>query len=428
MNKLEAKYYSCSKAFMVMLKFRISLLKYFFQKKKYPLFTFTSEHGGVLKTNEMQKKLKIGKFVKYNNRYYFSLTMPHWPSKAFDNMAANGGLNITAAGSHYKRQIDTAILGITSKCMYKCIHCYEHFNLNDSDTVPVKKWQDVIKVLQKNGVSVITFSGGEPMMRYNELIELLQTADHSLSDFHIHTSGYGVMPENASELKSAGLNAAGIGLDDVNPDRNDLFRGYKGAYEQAIKAIKCFQNAEIFTYVNFCPTKEIIHSGDIFKYLDMLKDLNVGIIRWLEPRPCGAYLDIDESTLLSKEDKEMLTNVYIRSNTSKEYENYPLISYEAFSESPGNMGCMMAGNSLLYIDSLGNVEPCVFLPVSFGNFLNEDFTVILDRMRKAVPKPLNITCPSVLLSHAIKSKKDIGIKLPVPYAELKKEFSELMSE
>ncbi|MCX6335468.1 MAG: radical SAM protein [Bacteroidia bacterium] len=376
----------------------------------------------------MQKKLKICKFVKHNNHSYFSLTMPHWPSEAFDNMIANGGLNITASGTPYKKHIDTVILGITRRCSYKCIHCYEYFNLNDSDTVPVERWQEVIKVLQKKGVSVITFSGGEPMMRYDELLELLETADHSLSDFHIHTSGYGVTPENAAELKSAGLNAAGIGLDDVNPGRNDLFRGCKGAYEQAVRAIKCFRDSGIFTYVNFCPTKEIIRSGDIYKYLEMLKDLNVGIIRWLEPRPCGAFLDIDEKVLLNQEDKDFLTELYIKLNTSEEYEDYPLISYDAFSEAPCNMGCMMAGNSLLYIDSLGNVEPCVFLPVTFGNILNENFAIILDLMRKAVPMPLKTTCPSILLSTRIKSMKEAGKSLPVPYDDLKEEISALVSQ
>jgi MoaA/NifB/PqqE/SkfB family radical SAM enzyme len=428
MHQGRTQYYSCRKAIPVLLKFRFSLLKYFLQKNKYPLFAIKSSHGGIIKTNEMQKKLKICKFVKYNNHYYFSLNVPHWPSDAFDNMAANGGLNITAAGTCYKKQIDTAIMGITRRCNYDCIHCYEHFNLNDIETVPVAKWQDVIRVLQKAGVSVITFSGGEPMLRYEGLLELLRTADHSLSDFHIHTSGYGVTPKNASELKSAGLHAAGVGLDDVNPERNDLFRGYKGAHEQAIRAIRCFKDAGIFTYVNFCPTKEIIRTGDISKYLEMLKDLNVGIVRWLEPKPCGSYQDMNDADLLSQEDKELLIKLYIKVNTAAEFKDYPLISYEAYSEAPGNMGCMMAGNSLLYIDSLGNVEPCVFLPVTFGNILDEDFKIILERMRKAVPKPLHTTCPSIQLNPVIRSKKENGIKLPVPYDELKKEFNALVSD
>jgi MoaA/NifB/PqqE/SkfB family radical SAM enzyme len=420
-------YLSCSKAVQPMVRFRLSLLKYFFQRKKYPLFFLSTSRGGVLKTNVMQKKLKMCKFTRFNSHNYFSLTVPHWPSKPFDNMVASGGMNITAAGTPFKKQIDTVIVGITRRCNYKCVHCYEHYNLSDADSVPLEKWKRAVQELQKAGVSIITLSGGEPMMRYEDLLELIKTADHTLSDFHVHTSGYGVTQEKALELKLAGLHAAGVGLDDVNPSRNDLFRGYKGAYDQAINAIKYFQAAGIFTYVNFCPSKVLIRSGDIHSYMELLKNLNVGFVRWLEPKPCGGYSNESSDDLLSPEDREILKNLYIDLNTGVDYRDYPPVSYEAFSEAPENMGCMMAGNSLLYIDSLGNVEPCVFLPVTFGNIMNEDLSFILGRMKKAVPKPLHVTCPSVQLSQKIRNKNEGGIKLPIPYEQLKEEFSEFLN-
>ena len=426
MQHEKIKYYSCRKAITVMLEFRFSLLKYIFQKKKYPLFAIRSSDGGIIKTNEVQKKLKLCKFVKHNNHYYFSLTVPHWPSKPFDNMVSNGGLNITAAGTPLKKQIDNVILGITRKCNYQCIHCYEHFNLDEKDTVPIDAWRNVISKLQEYGVSIITLSGGEPMLRYDGMLELLKSADHSRSDFHIHTSGFGVTQENAIELKKAGLHAAGVGLDDINPERNDLLRGYKGAHEQAIRAIRCFQEAGIFTYINSCLTRELISSGDISQYFEMVKNLNVGMVRWLEPRPCGGYLDANLRELLNQEERDVITDLYIKANTGRNYKDYPLIIYEAFCEAPENMGCMMAGNSLLYIDSAGNVEPCVFLPVSFGNILKEDFSVIFNRMREVIPKPLHVTCPSIQMSSTIKSKKDLGITIPVQYEELIKEFDSLV--
>ena len=421
-HQRKTEYYSCRKAVPVMLKFRLSLLRYFIQGKKYPLFRVSSSEGGIMKTYEVQKKLKVNKFVRYNNHFYFSLTMPHWPSEAFDHMAANGGLNITASGTGIKKQIDTAILGITRKCSYKCSHCYEHFNLSDADTVPVTKWKKVIGELQDSGVSIITLSGGEPLMRYEDVLEILRSADHSRSDFHLHTSGSGVTRETAEKFKMAGLHAAGVGLDDCDPDRNDKLRGFTGAHEQAVRAIRYFQEAGIFTYVNTCLTKELVNSGELLKYFKFLKELNIGIVRWLEPRPCGGYFDRNQDELLNPEEKKIITEFYERANASADYRDYPLISYEAFYEAPENMGCMMAGNSQLYIDTLGNVEPCVFLPVSFGNIMNENFPDIFKRLREAVPGPLHVVCPSVQLSSKIKSKKELGSALPVPYEELTEEF------
>jgi MoaA/NifB/PqqE/SkfB family radical SAM enzyme len=421
------KHYSCRKAIPVMLKFRFSLLKYLFQRRKYPLFILRSDKGGLLKSYKIQKKLLLGKFAGYNNHYYFSLNVPHWPSRAFDNMVANGGLNINMAGTAKKKHIDTVIIGITRKCNYKCSHCYENFNLGVDDEIPLAKWKEVISELQDLGVSILTLSGGEPMMRYEDILEILWSSDHSKSDFHIHTSGFGVTPAKAVELRKAGLHAAGVGLDDYDSARNDNLRDFKGAHEQAINSIKYFQNAGIFTYVNSCLTKELIGSGELKKYFELMKKLNVGIIRWLEPKPCGGYFNSDQTIFLNSDDNKILTEFYIKANTAPEYGDYPLISYEAFYETPENMGCMMAGNSQLYIDTAGNVQPCVFFPVSFGNIMKEHFPDILRKMRDAVPGPLKIQCPSFLLNSEIRNLKDGGYPVPVPFEEIITELSALVN-
>jgi MoaA/NifB/PqqE/SkfB family radical SAM enzyme len=102
----------------------------------------------------------------------------------------------------------------------------------------------------------------------------IKIADHSRSDFHLHTSGSGVTREIAERLKMAGLHAAGVGLDDCDPDRNDKLRGFTGAHEQAVRAIRCFQEAGIFTYVNTCLTKELANSGELLKYLEFLNGIS----------------------------------------------------------------------------------------------------------------------------------------------------------
>lgn len=408
-----------------MLVFRLSLLKYMFSRGKYPLFRVGLHDGGIISTYRMQKRLRMNKFVRFSGNYYFSLTVPHWPSEAFDNMVAHGGLNITAAGTKLKKQTDTVILGLSRKCSYKCSHCYEHFNLGEAEVVPVHVWKTVISQLQKSGVSIIVLSGGEPMMRYNDLLELLRSADHSGSDFHIHTSGYGVTAERAAELRMAGLNAAGIGLDDCDPERNDRLRGFQGAYKQAVDAIGFFREAGIFTYVNMCPTKEFIDSGDLHRYMDILRSLNVGFVRWLEPRPCGGFSGRESDNLLDDREKAILRESYLMYNSSPDYADYPAISYEAFYEEPENMGCMMAGNSQFYIDSLGNVQPCVFLPVTFGNILNGNLSDILTEMRMTFPRPMKTVCPSVLLGEAIKIKRETSGDIVVPYSELAEESEAL---
>ena len=373
----------------------------------------------------MLQELKLCKIVKHGRSIRFSLNVPRWPSKPFDRMVAGGGLNITAAGTPAKRQVDMALLAVTRKCAYRCAHCYERFNIADDDTVPVGSWRKTIRDLQDLGTSVIVLSGGEPMRRPDALLEILRTADHDRSEFHLHTAGDGVTAENASALKDAGLQAAGIGLDDCLPERNDDLRGRPGAFAEALRALRHFQDAEIFTYLNMCLTRDLVRSGRLADYLEMAKNLGVGIVRFLEPRPCGSYLSGDPEGLFSEADRTAVAGFYEKANLDPSYRDHPLISYEAYYEAPERMGCMMGGLSHLYIDSLGNVEPCVFVPVSFGNILEEGFPAIYARMRTAIPRPGRGPCPSIALAGTIRAKQAEGSPLPIPYSEIVSDWERL---
>jgi MoaA/NifB/PqqE/SkfB family radical SAM enzyme len=425
LHKQKLRIYSGCQTLPIRLKFWRSLGRLILKRNKYPLFFLNPAKGGFIKTIRMKQTTKLQKITKFHDRYYFTLRLPHWPSKPFDNMVANGGLNFAAAGSQWKPQIDYVILAITRKCNYNCKHCYERFNIAEQDSVPVERWKEVVAEIQRIGVSVINLSGGEPMLRYDGLMELLQTGDKDRSDFHLHTSGHKVTRERALELRKAGLDAAAIGLDDVNPERHDSLRGYPDSFKEATQAIRYFQDADVFTYTNMCVTKDLIHSGDLWNYFEYAKGLNVGAIQLLEPRPCGGYFSEEPDDLISEDEREIVTRFFIEGNRKKRFKDYPAIYYISYIEAPERFGCMMAGLSHFHIDSRGNVEPCVFLPVSFGNIMEEDFLVIYERMRKAVPFPLHKRCPSIYLAEKIKAKKNAGIDLPVPFRELEKEWQKM---
>lgn len=419
------KIYSGWKAWPFRLRFWVSLGKYIFQRKKYPLFSINPGNGGYLEILKIKRSIRQKKVIKFNDRYYLSLRFPHWPSKPFDHMVANGGFNYSRAGTQRRPQIDYVIIAITRKCKYKCKHCYERFNLAEEDSIPIKRWKEVIAEIQRIGVSVINLSGGEPMLRYEGLLELINTGDKNRSDFHLHTSGHNVTPSKAVELKNIGLTAAAVGLDDVNPERQDLLRGYMGSYKEATQALINFHQANVFTYTNMCVTKDLIQSGDLWSYFELVKKLKVGGIQLLEPRPCGGYFFNKSEYLLSEDERKTVTRFFLSGNQEKRYKDYPQIFYVSYAEAPERMGCMMGGLSQFYIDSQGNVEPCVFLPVSFGNIMKEDFSTIYKRMRKAVPFALHKECPSLFLAETIRSKKNEGINLPIPFTEIERDWKQM---
>jgi MoaA/NifB/PqqE/SkfB family radical SAM enzyme len=342
-------------------------------------------------------------------------------------MAAQGGLNIDEAGTSSKNQIDSVILAITRKCHYNCQHCYEYLNLAKKDSVPVDKWNRVIADLQKIGVNLIILSGGEPLLRYEDLLVLLESGDKDVSDFHIHTSGYAVSLQKAQSLKKAGLTAAGISLDDHDPELHNTFRGYSGALEESVKAIQYFRQAGVFPYVNVLLQKNLVRAERLWHYLDYVKDLGVGIINLLEPKPAGRFFPDWDKNLFSEEDRREACEFFQKTNRDKKYRDYPFIAYMSYFEKLECVGCLMGGLSHFYIDSAGNVKPCVFVPVTFGNIMEEDFTAIYQRMRKACPNPLHKECPSLSLVDKIKEKTNRGIPLPIPYESIREDWEKMYS-
>jgi len=422
------RFSSGGRALLVRLRYFAYLVRRRLRKRRYPLLRLGARRGGAARTSRILRDIKLCRTAEFGGHIYFSLTTPRWPSKAFDCMVANGGLNVALAGTPGKRHLDMAILGITRRCPYACGHCYEYDNIAERDSVPAGRWSEVVRETQRLGTGVIVLSGGEPMTRYEDLLDLVDAGDKDLSDFHLHTSGYGVTPEKAAALKGAGLTAAGVGLDDVSPERHDRLRGYAGSHAQAVDAIRCFRDAGVFPYVNMCLTRDFVRAGELKAYLDFLKDLGVGFVRFLEPKPWGKYAEEEADTLFSQVDRETVTRFYEEAHENKSFKNHPVISYEAYAEAPERLGCMMGGLSHLYVDSAGNVRPCVFLPVSFGNIMTEDFTPVFQRMRKAIPGPLHAPCPSLQLVGSIRSAIARGASLPIRLEHIEREWEEMFRE
>ena len=410
--------------FFYKVRYLLSLGRYILHRRRYPLFRMST-----LRLLRKGGKLALPKFVQFGRHYYAPiLRVPRWPSAAYDQMVAGGGLNLDAMGTSAKTHLDSAILGITRRCPYACRHCYESHNLGADEGVPMARWHEVVRDLQSWGASIIVLSGGEPMLRPEGLVELVASGDKKRSDFHVHTSGFGVTPEIAERLARAGLAAAGVALDVPNAAAQDLIRGHPGSFELSILAIRYFRDAGIFPYVNACLSHEVARPEELRRFLDFARDLGVGVVSMNEPKPCGRFFGQQAEELFSPADREAASRFFRDANISPETRHHPYVAYLPYFERPERFGCLMGGHSHLYVDSRGRVLPCLFVPVSFGSILEEPFAAIVHRMRKSVPAPIRRECPSLLLLKTLREKVARGLSLPIPYAEIEQEWGELVAD
>jgi MoaA/NifB/PqqE/SkfB family radical SAM enzyme len=410
------------------IPFLLRTLTYASRRSRFPLFRLLDRSGGLGSVLRLEASLHLTKTLRVAGRSYTTPSLPGYPSPAFEAAVARGGLDFASAGTPRNRYIGQVILGISPACTYACAHCYEKGNLRGADTIPMERWSEVIRQVQEAGAGVVVLSGGEPMLRFDTVIELLRRADKDRSDFHLHTAGNGVTPERARALREAGLRVAAVGLDDVDEARHDRLRGSPGAFRRAVAALEHFASAGLLACTNLCLTRELVRSGGLWRYFDLMKDLGVGLIQLLEPKPCGGYLGQPAGSFLEPEDLGAVREFVRLGNRTLRYAAHPLLYHLGEVERSPQIGCAMGGLSHFAIDSTGQVVPCVFTPVSFGSILQEDLPPILARMREAVPRPIHGGCPSVRLGTILAERARGGASPAVPFRDLESLWHSVLYE
>ena len=101
------------------------------------------------------------------------------------------------------------------RCNLACTYCNEFDDF--SKPVPIDEMHRRIDKLGALGTSVVTISGGEPLM-HPELDDVIRRIRHNGMIAGLITNGYLLVAERVQRLNRAGLEWLQISIDNVNPD------------------------------------------------------------------------------------------------------------------------------------------------------------------------------------------------------------------
>ncbi len=314
------------------------------------------------------------KVVRFGDRYVVNTQFPPYPSRAFDHFAEG----FTRLGDVAERRLYSVTLGVTNRCSFRCWHCY---NAGRSQRdVPTAQMQDLIRQLQDRGAVLMTLTGGEPLLR-DDLEALVACADDR-SCVIVGTTGEGLTRERAERLRDGGVFGIGISLDSHIEREHDRLRGRKGAFEIAMNALQTAHEAGLYSYVVTVGTTEMMESDGLMPLIELAGRSGAYEVHLLEPCPIGRLQGRDDVRL--REDHRAKIFEYQKIVSVR--EDLPILSSYAYLESGEAFGCG-AGLTHLTIDGSGEVSPCQFVPLSFGNIQNESLDVILARMGKYFQRP-----------------------------------------
>ena len=283
---------------------------------------------------------------------------------------------------------------VTYACNLKCKHCYATAGKIWKDELTTEEAKRAIDIFARAGVTIIAFSGGEPLVR-PDIFELTKYAADKGIYVAIATNATLIDEKKAREMKEAGIRFVQISLDGATPETHDLFRGIEGAYDKTIQGIKNCVKEGFFVEISTTATKH--NYNEIPKIIDLCEKLGVDWFMAFNFVPTGRGKYIVENDLSPDEREEMLKMLWHRLQNScinilstapqfarvalqqegKEEEKIvpthfynPVLGGQLVDLAEFIGGCG-AGRFYMGMRANGDLQPCVFFPLKLGNILED---------------------------------------------------------
>jgi MoaA/NifB/PqqE/SkfB family radical SAM enzyme len=333
----------------------------------------------------MRGILKGEKIVKHEDKYILSTFFPPFPSPSFiqNTLAVDGSSDIFTKQINAKRTAPISMyLCITNKCPNNCVYCSAK-NRPAEKELSKEEWVKVIGELQDMKTPIIGITGGEPMVR-DDIFEIISSID-SRSTAILFTSGFNLSYEKAKKLKDSGLFGIGISLDSHDKETHNKNRKNENAFDNALKALRNASMAGLYTMAQTVILKGNLDEEKLFKLFKVAKDNGAKEVKILEPILSGKLLTEKQlnNVLYTERDREKLIEIQHKANKRSDF---PKISTFAYTESEAKFGCG-AGNQHSYISASGELYPCDFVPMSFGNVKEEAVKRLWAEMSSSIGRP-----------------------------------------
>lgn len=282
----------------------------------------------------------------------------------------------------FAHQPTLTTVSITGRCPWNCPHCSKGQRATSQD-IPFEKLAKLITQLTKLGTKNLALTGGEPFLR-KDVEDIISLVAPSVW-LDIYSTGFGITEDVARAIGKRKNIRVFISLNSHLAEINDRIKGEKGALDSAIKAIKTLIKFGHEPGIATVATKEIVENGVLRELLVWIKNAGIREVQIFDHKATGHDVDNNQCVLSG----EGLTMVKAYHKIDDSQLPASITSF-AQLECADMLGCT-AGYCRAHIDASGNVCPCDFLPLSFGNIFKEDFVTIWRRMHACFNAPRS-TC------------------------------------
>lgn len=314
-----------------------------------------------------KERAAIRQIIGDKDSNWYQLIMSLWQDidagvrdRLFENLIVNGCLlgyqKQVENKNKYNCNVPWAILmDPTSACNLHCTGCWAAEYGNQMN-LTYDEMDNIVKQGTGLGTYVYLFTGGEPLVRKNDIIRLCE--EHPDCVFSTFTNGTLIDEAFADEMLRVKNFIPAISIEGFE-EATDSRRG-GGTYQKIMKAMEILKRKKLPFGISCCYTSanaDVIGSEE---YFDRMIGLGAKFAWFFTYMPVGN--GAVKELMATAEQREMMYHKI------REYRNTkPIFTVDFWNDGEYVGGCIAGGRSYLHINANGDIEPCAFIHYSDSN-------------------------------------------------------------
>lgn len=324
-------------------------------------------------------------------------TAPKTREKLAVNIIANAiSLGIPTQDKNKKKYgcgIPWALLiDLTERCNLKCKGCWAsgYKKEVDLDSATIDR---VIAEGKELGIYFYVISGGEPLVRKNELLALAKK--HHDTVFMVFTNGTLIDKTLAQAVAGAGNIILALSIEGPK-ESTDARRG-QGVYAKVMAAMDLLHAAGAFYGFSTTYTRENADEVSSDEFIDTMVSKGCFFGWFFTYVPVGGEIDLNYMATPQQ-------RAYMYEMVRHFRQTKPIFLADFWNDGEAVGGCIAGGRSYLHITAAGEVEPCAFIHYSTCNIKNMSLlealgSPLMMAYQRRQPFNSNHLCPCPLIDN-----------------------------
>ena len=291
---------------------------------------------------------------------YFDELSPNTRKKFLINYMVNSGIVGIPIQDKMEKKYDcnvpwAILMDPTSACNLKCTGCWAA-EYGKTDSMSFDTLDRIINEGKEIGIYMYIFSGGEPLVRKDDLIKLAEK--HNDCSFLSFTNATLVDEAFAKKLGELGNFGLAISVEGFEKE-TDMRRG-NGTFQKVMHAMDLLKKEGVVFGFSTCYHKYNTDAVGSEEYLDLMIDKGCTFGWYFTYIPIGK--DAVTDLIATPEQREYMYYQVRKFRTEK-----PIFVMDFWNDGEYVNGCIAGGKNYLHINSNGDVEPCAFIHYSNVN-------------------------------------------------------------